>query len=157
MQGTCRQAGTPATISAPYPEKEKHVKKILIVEDDRKIALAMAVRLKANDYEAIIAFDAMAGVEMAVKHEPDLVILDISMPAGSGFDVAEKIHALGPTIGTPIIFMTASRKPEFLTRAAELGAVAFIEKPFNDGELLADVRHALGEAPPVTGHADSHG
>jgi DNA-binding response OmpR family regulator len=121
------------------------MKKILIVEDDRKIALAVAVRLKANGYDAVIAFDAMAGVEMAVKHVPDLVILDISMPAGSGFDVAEKIHNLAPTAGTPIIFMTASRKPEFLAKAAELGAVAFIEKPFKDGELLADVRHALGE------------
>ena len=122
------------------------MKKILVVEDDRKIALAVAVRLRANGYEVITAFDAMAGVEMAVKHLPDLVILDISMPAGSGFDVAEKIHNLAPTAGTPLIFMTASRKPEFLTRAAELGAVAFIEKPFTDGELLADVRHALGDA-----------
>ena len=119
--------------------------KILVVEDDRKIALAVAVRLKAHGYDVITAFDAMAGVEMAIKHLPDLVILDISLPAGSGFDVAERIQNLAATVGTPMIFMTASRKPEFLTRAAELGAVAFIEKPFNDGELIADVRHALGE------------
>ena len=121
------------------------MKTILIVEDDRKIVLAMVVRLKASGYEVVTAFDALAGVEMAVKHRPDLVILDISMPAGSGFDVAARIQNLTLTAGTPMIFMTASRNPEFLTRAAELGAVAFIEKPFKDGELLADVRHALRE------------
>ena len=121
------------------------MKKILVVEDDRKIALAVAVRLKANGYEVIMAFDAAAGLEMALKHVPDLAILDISMPAGSGFDIAQKIQNLTPPAGMPMIFMTASRKPEFLTRAAEMGAVAFIQKPFDDGELIADVRHALGE------------
>lgn len=131
------------------------MKLILIVEDDRKIALAMAVRLKANGYEVIMALDAMAGVEMAVKHHPDLVILDISLPAGSGFDVAEKIRNLAPTVGTPLIFMTASRKPGLVTRASELGAVAFIRKPFKDGELLSDVRHALGEVPTVPDPAES--
>lgn len=121
------------------------MKTILIIEDDRKITLAMAVRLKANGYGVLTAFDALAGVEMAVKHRPDLVILDISMPAGSGFDVAAKIQNLSSTAGIPMIFMTASRNPEFVARAAELGAVAFIEKPLQDGELLADVRHALGD------------
>lgn len=123
-------------------------KKILIVEDDEKIALAMGVRLKANGYDVFHAFDAMGGVDMTVKHQPHLLILDISMPAGSGFSVAEKIQKLATTAGTPMIFITASRKPEFLARAAELGAVAFIEKPFQDGELLSDVRHALREDVP---------
>jgi DNA-binding response OmpR family regulator len=133
------------------------MKKILIVEDDRKIALAVAVRLKANGYDVLTAFDAMAGLSLCVKNLPDLVILDISMPAGSGFDVAAQIRNLATTASTPIIFMTASRNPEFLTKAAELGAVAFIEKPFDDGELLSDVRHALGEeekaerGPPEAG------
>ena len=126
------------------------MKKILIVEDDRKIALAVAVRLKAHGYEVITAFDAQAGVEVAVKNRPDLVILDISLPAGSGFTVAERIQNLSQTAGVPMIFMTASRKPEFVRMAAELGAVAFIQKPFEDGELISDVRHALGEVPQVT-------
>lgn len=126
------------------------MKKILIVEDDRKIALAMTVRLKANGYEVIIAFDAVAGTGLCVKHLPDLVILDISMPAGSGFDVAARIQNLVPTVGTPMIFMTASRRPELRAKAAELGAVAFLEKPFSDGELIAQVRQALGEEPPAT-------
>ena len=124
------------------------MKKILIVEDDRKIALAVAVRLKAHGYQVITAFDAVGGTWLCAKHLPDLVILDISMPAGSGFDVAERIQNMVQTVGTPMIFMTASRKPEFLAKATELGAAAFIEKPFSDGELIARVRQALGEEPP---------
>ena len=129
------------------------MKKILIVEDDQKIALALAVRLKAHGYEVILAFDAVAGMSLCVKHLPDLVILDISMPAGSGFDVAAQIQNLAATVGTPMIFITASSRPEFATRAAELGAVAFIRKPFKDGQLIADVRKALGEVPPATAPA----
>ena len=128
------------------------MKKILIVEDDLKIALAVGVRLKANGYEVLTAFDAMAGVAMAVKHVPDLVILDISIPAGSGFLVAERLQSMTPTFGTPIIFMTGSRNPEFQAKAMKLGAVAFMEKPFQNGELIAQVRKALGEepAPPMS-------
>lgn len=123
--------------------------KILIVEDDNKIALAMTVRLKANGYDVFNAFDAMGALDMAVKHQPDLLILDISIPAGSGFDVAERLQQLTRTAGTPMIFITASRNPDFLARAAALGAVAFIQKPFADGELLSDVRHALREDSAV--------
>ncbi|MEI6972383.1 MAG: response regulator transcription factor [bacterium] len=125
------------------------MKRILIIEDDQKIALAIAVRLKANGYEVHTAYDALTGLDAAVKLRPDLLILDISLPGGSGFDVAEKIRNIISTSSTPVIFVTASRKPEFVTRAAALGAVAFILKPFSNGELLSDVRHALGEDLPA--------
>lgn len=133
------------------------MKKILIVEDDRKIALAMLVRLRAQGYEVISAFDAMAGLSQCVKHQPDLVIMDISMPAGNGFETAERIQNLASTVGTPIIFITASSKPEFRAQAAQLGAAAFIEKPFHTDQLLAAVRQALDEVLPATGPAHDLG
>lgn len=125
------------------------MKKILIVEDDQKIALALSVRLKAHGYEVFAAFDALAGLSQSQKHLPDLVILDISMPAGNGFELAARMQSLVPTIGTPIIFITASHRPEFRSKAQELGAAAFIEKPFKDGELIAAVQQALKETPTV--------
>ncbi len=127
------------------------MKKILIVEDDQKIACALNMRLKANGYEVITAFDAMAGVNLVLKHTPNLVILDISIPAGSGFDVASRIRSLPRLSGTPLLFITASRKPEFRARAEQLGAVGYIEKPFDDDELIALIRQALHEAPPGKG------
>jgi DNA-binding response OmpR family regulator len=125
------------------------LKKILIVEDDQKIGLAMFVRLKANGYEVFIALDAESGLKMAIEHLPDLVILDISLPTRSGLNLAAQFRSLPMTAAMPMIFMTASRIAGFRTKAAELGAVAFIEKPFEDGQVLAAVRHALGEVPPA--------
>jgi DNA-binding response OmpR family regulator len=59
--------------------------KILVVEDDKKIALALSVRLKAKGHEVLIAHDALGGLTMANQKKPDLVLLDIGMPAGGGF------------------------------------------------------------------------
>ena len=120
------------------------MKKVLIVEDDRKIALALATRLKGAGYEASIAVDAITGVNLAVKLQPDLIILDISMPAGSGFDVAERVQRLVPKL-MPIIFLTASKQSGLRQRAMGLNAAAFFEKPYKGEELLVAVREALGE------------
>ena len=123
-----------------YGRKQKT---ILIVEDDQKVALGLAIRIKAAGYEAVMAHDALSGVRTAVKTKPDLVLLDISMPAGNGFIVAERIHRNLST-RIPIIFLTASRHPEFRQKAVELGALAFFEKPYEPGELLSIIGEALG-------------
>ena len=117
-------------------------KKILVVEDDRKIGMSLSLRLKSAGYEALLAQDALMGVSMAVKNRPDLLILDISMPAGDGFQVAERVRALvADTV--PIIFLTASKQPAFRAKALEMGATAFFEKPFKSNELLAAIESAL--------------
>ncbi len=119
--------------------------KILVVEDDRMIATALTVRLKAAGYEVVAAYDAVFAVSMAVKQQPDLILLDISMPGGNGFKVAERVQTLAPTIGTPIIFLTASKQPGLREQALELGAVGFFEKPYEAAELLTAIQEALGE------------
>ena len=123
------------------------MKRVLIVEDDPKIAAALAVRLKNARYETLLAQDALSGVSTAVKMRPDLVLLDISMPAGSGFTVAERIQTLIPT-ATPIIFLTASRKASLREEAAKFGAVGYFEKPYNAEALLATIRQTLGDEAP---------
>jgi len=119
------------------------MKRVLIVEDDSRIAAALALRLKHAHYEVLLAQDALAGVGSAVKLRPDLVLLDISMPAGNGFMVAERIQSLLPT-AIPIIFLTASKKAAFREEAAKLGAVGYFEKPYNSEALLATVNRVLG-------------
>ena len=141
--GLFRRPRPPEHAFAPLrPAPPPAAKKILIVEDDRKIALALALRLRSAGYEATMAFDALSGVNLAVKLQPDLVLLDISMPAGNGFTVAERVQTLVPT-PTPIIFLTASKQPGFRQRAEELGAVGFFEKPYEAGTIHADIRHTL--------------
>lgn len=126
-------------------------KKILIIEDDKKIALALGVRLKANGYEVLQAFDGLQGFIQATKHRPDVVVLDVSMPAGGGFSVASRMRDMVDLASVPIIFMTASKMPEIFATAQQYSPIGYLEKPFDAEELLALVRKATGEAPTYEG------
>jgi DNA-binding response OmpR family regulator len=119
------------------------MKKILIVEDDQKIALALEVRLKANRYAVSVAFDAIQGASMGRALKPDLILLDITLPGGNGFQLAENFHHMLETQGTPIIFITASKSPELLQKVMDLGAVGLFEKPFDTEELLHSIEREL--------------
>jgi DNA-binding response OmpR family regulator len=116
-------------------------KRILIVEDDEKVALALALRIRAAGFEATIAADGFAGVRNAVQARPDAIVLDISLPAGDGFTVAQRIHAAIPA-PVPIIFLTASKRQDFRQKARQLGAIGFFEKPYQPEALVAALRHA---------------
>jgi len=118
-------------------------KRILIVEDDQNIALALALRLKSAGYETSTAGDALTGMSAAASLQPDLVLLDISMPAGNGFTVAERMRSAVPD-PAPIIFLTASKQPGFRERARALGAAGYFEKPYEAETLLAAVREQIG-------------
>ena len=114
----------------------------MIVEDDRKIAMALTLRLRAGGEEVLLAYDAMTGLDSAIKNQPDLVLLDIGLPAGSGLVVAERIQIMLPKL-TPIIFLTASRQPGLREKVMALGAAGFMEKPFEADELIAAIQNAL--------------
>ena len=113
------------------------MKTVLLVEDDKKVALALGIRLKAMGYAVVTASDAVSAVSQARKSEPDVVLLDINLPGGDGFLVAQRLQQLVQTAASPIIFITASKRSELKRKAKELGAVRFLEKPF-DATLLAD-------------------
>lgn len=138
----------PTSVSAHPKPDPPPPKKILIVEDDPNIAKALAVRLNALGYLAILAHDAVSGLNTALHSNPDLVLLDISLPAGSGIAVAEKLQTLLPR-KTPVMFLTASNQREYRTRAQELGAAGFFEKPYDSEKLLAAIRQSLGASSPV--------
>jgi DNA-binding response OmpR family regulator len=120
---------------------------ILIVEDDTNVARALAMRLKQDGYTVHVANDAVNAIAKAIKERPDLMILDVSLPGGDGFGIAERLQGVSSTVHIPFLFMTASRRPEFIERARQLGASAFLEKPYDPIDLLAAVRQALGSAP----------
>lgn len=122
-------------------------KKILLVEDDRRISLAFGLRLRAAGLQVVTAHDAVTGLAAALKIAPDLLLLDIGLPGGSGLALAEKLRYWGRM--TPIIFVTASLKPELKEQAKALGASAYLEKPFAAEELIAAIHLALGEAAPA--------
>lgn len=117
-------------------------KTILVVEDDPDISTALRIRLRAAGYEVLQAHDGLQGLLSCVNRRPDCLLLDISLPAGDGFSVVERLRLHPHLSTTPFIMITASRRPELRTRALALGAAAFIEKPYDSRELLA----AIGEA-----------
>lgn len=119
------------------------MKTVVLVEDDAKIALAFGVRLKSMGYLVHVARDAISAVATVRKAQPDVVLLDISLPGGDGFMVAERLQRLDGCAATPIIFITASKKPGLRDRAMALGAVGFLEKPFDATQLADAIEMAL--------------
>lgn len=118
-------------------------RRILIVEDDPRITKALSIRLKAAGYDVVVAQDGSTGLTAAVREQPDLLLLDISMPAGGGFFIAERAPQRATLAGVPIVFITASKAPELRERARELGAVGFIEKPYKSEHMLQLIDDAL--------------
>jgi DNA-binding response OmpR family regulator len=123
-------------------------KKVLIVDDERDIVKAVMIRLQANGYDVVTAFDGAQGVFMAHKEKPDLIILDIRMPAGDGFSVADRLKRSMNTFSIPIIFLTGSPEKNSEERAMELGARFYIKKPYDAEELLDAVKRAIETKPP---------
>jgi CheY-like chemotaxis protein len=118
-------------------------KRILIVDDERDIVKALTIRLRGAGYEVVTAFDGAQGIFMAHKEKPDLVLLDIRMPAGNGFSVAEKLKQSVDTLAIPLIFLTGSPEKNSEEKAMALGARFYVKKPYDPEELLDAIKRAL--------------
>jgi two-component system KDP operon response regulator KdpE len=121
-------------------------KKILIVEDDPDVRHGMHLRLRANNYETFFAADAITSMVEARKHEPDLIILDLGLPAGDGFVVMERLKLIPALSVIPVIVVSGRAGLANQERALKAGAKAFLQKPVDNAELLAVIRQTLGEA-----------
>ena len=122
-------------------------KKILIVEDDPDLLRSMHVRLRAHNYDTFSAGDAISCMAEARKQEPDLILLDLGLPAGDGFVLMERFKQVPALASVPVIVVTARDFRANQRRAIQAGAAAFMQKPVNNAELLAAIRRALKEAP----------
>jgi DNA-binding response OmpR family regulator len=120
-------------------------KKILVIDDDPDVRLSMHVRLKANSYEVIFAEDGVASIAETRKHMPDLVLLDLGLPAGDGFSVLERLKANISTSSIPVIVVSGRDRHANMVRALKAGAVAFLQKPVDNAQLLSVIRKAFGE------------
>ena len=125
-------------------------KKILIVDDVRDIVKALMIRLHKAGYDVVTAFDGAQGVFIAHKEKPDLILLDIRMPAGDGFSVAERLKRSTHTFSIPVIFLTGSPEKNAEDKAMGLGARFYIKKPYDPEELLDAIKRALEEIPDQT-------
>jgi DNA-binding response OmpR family regulator len=118
--------------------------KILVVEDDQDIRQLLHLQLTAVGYETAFAHDAATALAVARKERPDLILLDIGLPAGDGFLVMERLRALPDFEMVPVVVITARNASEG-EKAVELGARSFFQKPFEADELIGEIRRVLGQ------------
>jgi CheY-like chemotaxis protein len=122
-------------------------RKILIVDDDQDIRQLLGHRLKTQGYEAVFAGDAISAVNQARNERPDLILLDLSLPAGDGYVVMDRLKAMPALEGIPVIVVSARDPQTEQERLAKSGADAFFRKPFDYDQLLTAISQALGTAP----------
>jgi len=124
--------------------------KILIVDDDPDLLKAMRLRLRANSCEVVTCSDEYSVVGAAQKEHPDVIILDLGLPAGDGFVVLERLQLSDALSGIPVIVLTARDPQGNEARALKAGATAFFQKPVDNEELMNVIRISLpqeGNAP----------
>jgi len=117
------------------------MKRILIVEDEEPIRMALEDDFQLEGYKVETASNGLEGFEKAANTEIDLIILDIMLPGMNGFDVCKKLRSLGIT--TPIIMLTAKGQEIDKVLGLEFGADDYITKPFGTRELQARVKAIL--------------
>lgn len=125
---------------------------ILIVEDDRDLSTALAARLKSSGFAVVCAGDAVDGIHKVQDQRIDLILLDIGLPGGDGFEVVELVDALRAATGTPVVVMSG-RDPESLAdRAHACGVFACLQKPIDPQLLVGTIERALesGKAAVAT-------
>ncbi len=119
--------------------------KVLVVDDEPDIVKTVCMQLTASGYEVISARDGMQATNLAMKELPDVILLDISMPAGDGHIVAKRLASDPKTYTIPIIFLTARRNPEDFREAFDEGVVRYITKPFNPDDLIIAIDTLVAE------------
>jgi two-component system copper resistance phosphate regulon response regulator CusR len=113
------------------------IQKILIIEDDQRIAQNISKGLEEKGFETEIAFDGKIGLKFALNQEFDLILLDINMPAMNGYEVCKEIRKKNTNV--PIIMLTALGETEDKIEGFENGADDYIVKPFDFRELMARI------------------
>ena len=117
--------------------------KVLVVDDEAPIRLLCRVNLEAEGMEVIEAADGQTGLDMARSEQPDVILLDVMMPAMDGWQVAEQLVDDVRAGQIPLIFLTARAELRDRARGLELGGVDYITKPFNPVELASVVQGLL--------------
>jgi two-component system KDP operon response regulator KdpE len=123
---------------------ENTMKKILIVDDDRDLVLALSIRLIASGYGVLSASDGAGAILAAAKGSPDLILLDIGIPGGNGIIVLNLLKDSPETASIPVVVLTGRNLAKVQDQILELGPVAFVQKPMATDELLALIQKHTG-------------
>ncbi len=120
-------------------------KKLLIVDDEKDWIQMLAIRLENEGYQIEAAFDTVQATSQAAQLKPDLILLDIMMPAGGGLEALKNVRANVKTFSIPVIVLTAKGDKETKEAAERLGISGYFLKTANAVEILAKIKAVLGE------------
>jgi DNA-binding response OmpR family regulator len=117
---------------------------ILIIDDEPSIVLSLEFLMKREGFEVAVAADGESALRSMAERRPDLVILDVMMPRLNGFEVCQRIRADAAYRGVRVLMLSARGRETEVKRGLELGADAYVTKPFSTRDLLAEIRRLLG-------------
>jgi len=119
-------------------------KTIYIVEDELDFAKMMKIRLEAAGYDVKVATDAYLGTQDIIKGDPDLIILDLMMPAGGGFSLLERIQMIPAKSSIPVVILTGKTVDDIdRAKAEKYGVAAIIQKPYDSRQFMETIRAVL--------------
>ena len=116
---------------------------ILIVEDDPVARQTLLKALRTAGYEVILAPDALSAVSQARIKRPDLIVLDLGLPAGGGFTVMERLRTLPDLATTPILVVSGQDRGATEKKAREAGEARYIQKPATPDSVVGEIRRLL--------------
>jgi DNA-binding response OmpR family regulator len=118
-------------------------KKVLIVDDEPGIIVALQFLMEQNGYATMVAFSGEEAMEAVAKHHPDLMLLDIMLPVVDGFEVCQRVRENPNWNNIRIVLVTALGNEANVTKGMDLGADAYVTKPFSNADLVAKVKELL--------------
>ncbi len=118
---------------------------ILIADDDPEILTMLGIRLSKKGYQVLEAVDGNQTLNLAHKHHPDLVLLDVMMPGKNGWEVAKELRADDSFVNVGIVMLTAIGEKVNEMTSPLYGADAFVDKPFDFADLEAKIKKVLEE------------
>ena len=132
------------SVAASDRREEGDVTRVLVVDDDASIRQLLELTFSVEGFEVTTARDGREGLHSALDDPPDVVVLDVMMPELDGWTVAERLKADPRTADVPVVFLSARTQDSDLRRGRELGAAAYVTKPFDTFDLVELVSELVG-------------
>ena len=118
--------------------------RVLIAEDEPSIVESLAFLLRREGYDVVSVLDGEAAIASLLGDRPDLLILDLMLPRRNGFEVLKTVRAQATLATLPVLVLTAKGQPQDRRLAEQIGADAFMTKPFSNRDIVDEVRRLVG-------------
>lgn len=124
--------------------------RVLVVDDDNSIRESVAMALEERGFQVLQARDGNEGLSLIERDAPDLVVLDMMIPRRSGFAVLDHLR-IRPNAGPKVVMVSGSTNPHHEQTALAKGAAAYVRKPFDLAQLIAQIEALLKTSKPTAG------